>query len=270
MNRPNVPPIQRVKKEVVKENKPNKPKFDLSELNAIYEFETRLPGCGELVRFRPFTTGQIKKILAFEGETDPVVISEVLNTLIDEVIIGNVPSIHDIFIKDREYLLMEIRNKTKGHFWENQWECEKCKSQNILKVDLSKLPVTRIDKDTIDYECKILPSLTVTMRFLTVMDEMEIINTIDRTLSDSKKSAELVISMIAGSIDTILLNGNYIKDMSLNDKKYFLEESPTTVYHRLREWLEENKYGTDFNVKAKCHSCDHTLEFNATPENFFF
>ena len=267
MNKPIVkkPVVQMVKKEVE-----NKPKIDLSQLNAIYEFETQLPGCGAWVRFRPFTTGQIKKILAFEGETDPIVISEIINQLLNEVIVGDDPQVHDIFIRDREYLLMEIRNKTKGSRWETQWKCEKCGSQNILNINLSKLPVTRIEKELIDYECKILPNLTVNMKFLTIMDEMEIISTIDKSLSDNKKSAELVISMIAGSIDSVVLNGNLIDEMTLSDKKYFLEESPTNIYHALKEWLETNDYGMDFNIKAKCHSCDHELSFNAAPENFFF
>ena len=264
MNKPaSVAPIQMVKKE-------EKPKIDFSKLNSIYEFETQLPGCGAWVRFRPFTTGQIKKILAFEGETDPLIISEVINALIDEVIIGDEPKVHDIFMKDREYLLMEIRNKTKGPRWETEWKCEKCNSQNFLNVDLSKLPVTRIEKELVNYDCEIMPNLAVKMRYITVMDEMEIINRIDKNLSDKQKQAELVISMVAGSIENVTLNGNTIDEMSFEDKKYFLEESPTTVYHKLTEWLSANEYGTDFTVKAKCHSCGNELEFNATPENFFF
>ena len=269
MNRPPVPPIQMVKKEqpVITVEQP---KFDISTLKNIYEFETQLPGSGEWIRFRPFTTGQIKKILAFEGETNPLIISEVIKTLLDEVIINEDINIHDFFIRDREYLLMEIRNKTKGNKWETQWECEKCKSQNLLNVDLSKLPTKRIVPETVDYELEILPTLTVYMIHLRVRDEMEIISKIDKSLSDAQKQAELVISMVAGSIDSIVVNKEHIKEMTLEDKKYFIEELPTTVYNAIKEWLEKNEYGTNFNVKVKCHSCGHELTVNTTPENFFF
>lgn len=258
-----VPPIQMVKKQ-------EKPKFDITKLQSIYEFETQLPGTGNWVRFKPFTTGQIKKILAFEGETDPIIVSEVINALIDEVILEEDVSVHDFFIKDREYLLMEIRNKTKGHTWETEWKCDKCKSQNLLNVDLGKLPIKRIEKELIDYELKIMDNLTVNMKYLTVMDEMEIANTIDKSLSDNQKQAELVISMIAGSIDSIVVNGELIDDMTFNDKKYFIEELPTTVYHAITGWLEKNDYGTDFQVKVSCRHCDNEMEVNVTPQNFFF
>ena len=267
MVKTSVPPIQRVKKE---EQQQPKRRFDMSKLNQIYEFSTQLPGKGDWVRFRPFTTGQIKKILAFEGETDPLVISEIINALIDEVLLDDDQQVHDFFIKDREYLLMEIRNKTKGPRWETEWKCEKCKSQNLLNVNLEELPVKRIEKELVDYELEITPQLTVNMKYLTVMDEMEIINNIDKSLTDNQKSAELVISMVAGSINNIVVNGEVIDDMSFEDKKYFVEESPTTIYHTITGWLENNEYGTDFNIKIKCHSCDHGIEFNATPENFFF
>lgn len=259
-----VPPIQ-----MVKEEEPKR-KFDIKKLNQIYEFESQLPGSGDWVRYRPFTTGQIKRILAFEGETNPLVISEVINTLLDEVIIGDELKVHDFFLKDREFLLMEIRNKTKGSRWETEWKCEKCKSQNLLNVDLSKLSVTRLEKELVDYDLKIMPTLTVKMKFITVMDEMEIVNKIDKSLNDSQKSAELVISMVAASIDSITVNGETISDMSFEDKKYFLEESPTTIYHELTRWLQKNEYGVDFNISINCHSCDNKVEFNATPESFFF
>jgi hypothetical protein len=165
---------------------------------------------------------------------------------------------------------MEIRNKTKGPRWETEWKCEKCNSQNLLNVDLSTLPVTRLERELIDYELKIMPTLTVNMKFITVSDEMEIVHSIDKSLNDSQKSAELVVSMVASSIDSIVVNGELIDNMSFQDKKYFLEELPTTIYHEMSKWLQQNEYGTNFNIKIKCHSCGNEVEFNATPESFFF
>lgn len=259
-----VPPIQMVKKE------DKGKKFDLKSIKSIYEFEAHLPGSGDYVRFKPFTTGQIKKILAFEGEENPVVISEMINTLLDEVILSEDIHVHDLFSRDREYLLLEIRNKTKGPKWRTEYKCQECKSQNILSVNLEELPTTRLVQDLVDFELKIMPTLTINMRFITVMDELEVLQKLDDGLTDTQKAAELAISMVASSIDSIIVNGKLIDGMTFEDKKYFLEELPTTIYHSLTEWLETNTYGTDFKIKNPCHSCGNILELDATPENFFF
>lgn len=259
-----VPPIQMVKKE------DKGKKFDLKSIKSIYEFEAHLPGSGDYVRFKPFTTGQIKKILAFEGEEDPIVISEVINTLLDEVILSEDIHVHDLLTRDREYLLLEIRNKTKGPKWQTEYKCQECKSQNILSVNLEELPTTRLVQDLVDFELKIMPTLTINMRFLTVADELEVLTRLDKSLSDTQKSAELVISMVASSIDSIVVNGKLIADMSFEDKKFFLEELPTSIYHSMTQWLDANSYGTDFKIENPCHSCGNVLELDATPENFFF
>ncbi len=254
-----VPPIQRVKE---------KKKFDVSQFQEIYEFDTILPGCGEPVRFRPLTTGQIKKVLAFENEENPMVISELMNTLIKEVVINDI-DVHEIFLKDRAFLLWEMRNKSKGTRWETQYTCEKCKSQNLLVTDLSKFTIKNLDLHNVEYIIDIFPGLQLEMKFLKVIDELESLNFINAKMSDSQKQAELTVVLHAAGINKIIKGDEIFEDLSLSDRKYFIEEMPTVVYESISNWYKENDYGVDFTIEHKCTSCGNVMKFEGSPDSFF-
>lgn len=261
--------IKKIKKQ--EEEQTVSSKFDISKFQEIYEFDTKLPGCGLSVRFKPLKTGQIKKLLAFENEKDPMIISELLNRTLKDIIINNDKiDIHEIFLKDRAFLLWEMRNKTKGGRWETQYKCEKCGSQNLLVVNLEEFPVKELDLSNVDYIIEVLPGVKIEMRFLKVIDELESLHFIDEKMTDTQKQAELFIVLQSAGINKIIKDNEVFDNLNLVDKKYFVEEMPTVVYEKISKWYVDNDYGVDTKVKHKCMSCNNELEFEVTPDNFFF
>jgi hypothetical protein len=64
----------------------NKPNF-LDYVN-VYEFECELPGSKQKVKFKPVTTGQIKKLLTYEKETNYVIQEQALDDLISSSVLS--------------------------------------------------------------------------------------------------------------------------------------------------------------------------------------
>ena len=66
--------------------------FDFRKYLNVYEFETTLPGTGDTVKFKPMTTGQLKKMLVYENSTNPMTVEKALDELISSSIIGSTSS----------------------------------------------------------------------------------------------------------------------------------------------------------------------------------
>ncbi|HRR48413.1 MAG TPA: hypothetical protein P5293_00335 [Bacteroidales bacterium] len=107
----------------------------------MYEFETVLPGSGKTVKFKPISTGQIKKLLMYENAEDQAVIETALDDVLAGCVLGEDFKIDDLYLQDRFYLLLEIRKATKGNTYQFQTVCPSCGSQSLQTVNLSEMPV---------------------------------------------------------------------------------------------------------------------------------
>jgi len=141
----------------------NKPKF-LEYLN-IYEFETTLPGSGETIRFQPLTTGQLKKLLVYENETDIMIQEDALDNLICSCVTSENFDIDNLYLQDRFFLLMEIRKKTKGEKYDFTYKCPKCESQILNSLNLDDLKVTKIPED-IDNSLALTDHIGISLRHI--------------------------------------------------------------------------------------------------------
>jgi hypothetical protein len=114
-----------------------------------YEWETVLPGSGAKIKYKPITTGQIKRLLLYEDMDDAVAIENAMDNLVTECVITEGFNIKDLFLQDRFFLTVEIRNVTKGNKYTFPSTCMECGSQTFQTVDLAKLPVKKLKKDDI-------------------------------------------------------------------------------------------------------------------------
>jgi len=111
-----------------------------------YVFETELPGSGDTISFRPVTTGQIKKLLLYETSNDSMSIESALDDLIMECVINpDGFEVKKLYIQDRFFLLVEIRKATRGATYGFQSVCTSCSSQSQQTLNLSNLPVTKLN-----------------------------------------------------------------------------------------------------------------------------
>lgn len=223
----------------------------------VYEFEYTLPGSQEVIKFKPLITSQMKQLLQYEDETDPVKVSEALDKLIESSVITEGFNIDDLYLRDRFALLIEIRKKTKGENYEFQFVCpnEDCKSQIYNCIDLDKLETKTKEVDT--GTIKITDDLEIEIGHLTRRDEKEAIANIENieSLSDSEKEYEHWVNVIASSIKSVTDPEGKDDDITFEDKKFVIENTPQSVLEDIGNWFLDNWFGVNFTYEIYCKNC---------------
>ena len=248
---------------------------DFLEYLNIYEFETILPGSKKKVRFKPLTTNQLKKLLIYENEEDPEKLEEAFDVLIASSVLDENFNIDEIYLQDRIFFLFEIRKKTKGQKYKFTYKCPKCDSQSLRTIDLDKLKVDEYPKE-LDDIVKLDDNLKVRLRFLTRGEQKTVYKHLKEKYPQLETETEIVtqstIVSDANSIISIITPKGEDTDVTLDQKVYFIENIPTPLYEKIKNWFEDNSFGINFSIKIKCSNseCKTTREIVVPFDNFFF
>jgi len=236
----------------------------------VYEFETTLPGCGEVVSFKPLSTGQIKKLLTYENEDDPRIVEVVLDKMISGSVITPDFNIDNLSLQDRFFILVEIRKKSKGNKYQFKWKCGACETQNFANIDLNKLKVIPFP-DNIDYMVKLDDKLSLKMNYVKRGNLKEVYALYDEEAktTDAEKMAEMAMMSHAASIEAII-SPEGEESPSWEDKLFFVNEAPQLFYESIVDWTRKYNYGVDFRYKLKCKGCKNKVDQEVPLEDFFF
>ena len=236
----------------------------------IYEFETVLPGSGKVVKFKPLTTGQLKKLLVYEKETNIIKQEEAIDELIKSCVISDDFDIDDLYLQDRFFLLIEIRKKTKGETYEFTFKCPECESQIINNLNLDDMPVKRLPEE-FDNSITLTDDIGVTLRHLKRSDFKEI----SQFLDTSKKRTETQINsgiqtgLFAAGIESVATPDGIEEDLNIQSRIYLVENIPTYGYEKIKDWYEDNDFGVEMSVSVSCHNCGYTEETDIPMGDFF-
>lgn len=247
----------------------DKPKF--YDFINVYEFETELPGSGEKIKFKPVSTGQIKKLLTYENETNYVLQEKALDELISSSVLVDGFDIGDMLLHDRFFMLIELRKKTKGETLEYQVNCPKCNSQSLNRVNLDSLPVTKLDPNlstVVDLSQKI----RVHLRYLTRRDQMEEIkpNAFNKNMTDTQIAYNFNVLFTANAISKIETPKGVDDNIEFKDRVYFVENIPTGELEKIKDKIDEMSFGVDLSIKTKCIHCQYEHEYQVPIQNNFF
>lgn len=247
----------------------NKPKF-YDHIN-IYDFSCELPGSKETVEFRPVTTGDIKKLLTYEKETNYVIQEQALDDLITSSVLTEGFNVDELYIYDRLFLLMEIRKKTKGEVLEFQVTCPKCNSQSLNRVNLDELENIPLENDE-DKIIELNPKVKVHLRHMKRKDQKRDIkaNFFTRNMSDSQQGYMFQVAFNACAIDKIETPSGVDENIPMKDKMFFIEQMPIGYMEVLKDGIESMAFGWKLQNKTKCIHCG--TEFNEDipiQQNFF-
>ena len=243
---------------------------DFKKYLNVYEFEVVLPGCGQTVKFKPITTGQLKILLVYENETNEMIIEEALDSLISSSVISDGFDIKTLYLQDRFFLLIEIRKKTKGELYKFSNRCDKCGSETLQNINLNDLKVTHLNKD-IDNNIKLTDNLSVKLNHINRGGQIEAYKYFDgANMTPLQQITEMSLLTHAAGIKSIRTPESEDLDLSINDKKYLLENIPTGLYEMIKDWYVNNNFGIDFTFNISCHTCDNNEEVSIPLNNFFF
>ena len=240
----------------------------LDHLN-VYEFECELPGSGQIVKFKPLTTGQLKSMLAYENKTSFTQQEEAIDKLILSTITSEDFNIDDLYLEDRAFLLIEIRKKTRGEVIEFTNTCSECGSQTLNRVDMNDMPV-RKKPDEIDDVVYLNDDISVKLKHITRGEQKHLRPNIGKNKTETQEVAEIQIHTLACGIVSVTTSDGEETDLTLRDRVFLLENIPTSQFEIIKNWFDDNSFGIQFVYTVNCNSCSRSQEVDVPLDNFFF
>jgi len=259
---------------------------DFKKYLNVYEFDATTPGTGEVIRFKPLTTGQMKQVLVYENEEDPMVIEHALDELIGSSVLNEGFNIREMYLQDRFFLLVEIRKKTKGNQYQFEFVCPQCSSQSLQSVDLEKLQL-KFPPSDINNIVELDENISLELDFVTREDQLFAYNYVRNKFGDTLTPLQLATetSLVANAlvVRNVITPEGADSEVTLEDKQFLLESIPRGQYDLVTGWFEKYDFGLDFVFKVSCRHmkapkfgtshgqlCGFTQEMDIPMNQFFF
>lgn len=225
--------------------------IDVRKVLDSYEFTTDLPGNGKTIKFKPLTTGTIKKSLVYEDEENIETLENFLDSLVSNCVLNDDFNIDNLLLQDRFHLLVEIRKRSKGNVFKFPYTCSVCNLESIQTVDLSKLEVTK-KPENIDDVVQVSDKLFLYLKHITRGEQKEAFKNIDSDLPLTKRMVEVATYSYALSIYKMKSGEEEDENVSIDDKIYVLDSLEDEKYNKVMDWFKDNDFGVDFSYKVKC------------------
>jgi hypothetical protein len=226
--------------------------IDLVKYLACYEFEETLPGSGKKIKIRPYSAADLKKLLLSTDE------ETALDDLIQACVLSENFNVDELYLQDRQFLLITLRKLTKGTTYNYTFTCPTCNSQRIIIVDLKKIKVKELSKknsntvkldDNISLELK--PITRGSIKEATkIIDEKEKQNQAD--LGESRPLEQVMLIYALNIVKFITPEGEY--SPSKEEAIDFInnEKLPRWMFEKITDWFKNLDYGMDLTIKVSC------------------
>jgi len=245
--------------------------IDISKYVNSYEFDFTLPGNNEVIRFKPITTGQLKKLLPYENEKNPGVIELLLDDLISKCVVSEGFDIRNLYLEDRFALLIEIRKKSKGEEYAFIYSCPSCNTQTHVTINLNELKCKKRNPNTEPFILNDKISFKIDhLKRGEQIQAYEIINK-RKIENDNLRMAEIATVSYAMCMKTFTTpEGD--TEVPIEDKINILDGVMNgKQYDDFVKWFAVNEFGIDFTFKFECNNekCGNKETLSIPLSNFF-
>lgn len=245
---------------------------DIKKFVKSYEFETTLPGSGKVVKIKPVTTHELKSLLLYENEKDPIIIEQALDDLIQSCVLTEEFNIKDLYLQDRFFLLIELRKVSKGNKYSFVYTCTSCEQQVYTNLDLNKLKTKNYDLSKVDNKVKLDDQITVEVDHVTRGEQLRANDLVASVENESEKYLDIGLYSYAMAVKKIITTEGEFdsEDIELNDVVYVLTQIPMAL-DKVKDWFTNNQFGTDFRFTLNCTNpeCKHKEKMDIPLDNFF-
>lgn len=234
----------------------------------VYEFEEKLPGSKRLIKFKPVTAAQIKRLLQHENENDQLKIEQIIDKVICNSVVSEDFNIDDLYLQDRIYLFFCIRIRSKGNTLELNSNCENCKSQYISTINFTNIDCIELNDD-IDYKIMLDKKSYIEMRYLKRKDLTEMLKYEKKMKynNELEKKVNMAFLAYASSIKSISFEGKTDENLTLDDKVYFLDNVSENILTRIADWTSKNDFGISLEFDNICPHCGHNKKIKVSTED---
>jgi len=263
----------------------------LATKKEIPDISYTLPGSGEEIFMRPFTTKEQKAILKALEKEDHLLLSEAFDQLLKNCVTNKDFNPDQLLSKDRECLLIKLRQESVKEEFIHNWKCGKCETSNTHKINLSDIPFENvINKDSLKNK-----EITLRDRPITLIlgmanrgDEKKIFEHAKKNSATKDVSqAELINAAFAAIIKGIKIkktrnvkdaqgNDNHIEEevilsLPFADRIKILEDINIDDKNEIKKYLESvDKYGFALTLGTlKCKKCEAESEETMEWLSFF-
>jgi phage FluMu protein Com len=217
---------------------------------AIPKYDMIVPSTGKSITYRPYVVKEEKLLLIAMESEDEKEIEKAITGVIETCLDGNI-KVKDLTSFDIEFIFLTLRAQSVGQGIKVNIKCDKCETENEIKIDLNKLEIKNNDFDEKDLQVKITDDITVDLRWPTMSDRSV----------ETTTGTETIIHMAAKSIGTLYSGEEIIamKDTPFNEVVEFVESFSSEQFNKIISVLLETPY-VSYDIKFTCKKCKEKNE----------
>lgn len=224
------------------------------------KYELTIPSSGKKVQYRPYLVKEEKLLMIAMESGDEGQMITAIKDIIQECTFGEV-DVTKLPMFDIEYIFVKIRSKSVGESTTVKISCSSCNQMSEVTIDMDKeMKVT----ESPDMLIKLTPELSIKMRYPSMNDYLDIINSKD-------KDIDKIFNMIAMSIDTIFAGDDVydVKNESKKEVQAFIESLNASQFQLVRDFFEAMPQAS-IHVNFDCEHCGHHHDMDLKGLKSFF
>lgn len=205
-----------------------------------------IPSSGKKLKFRPFLVKEEKALLLAEQSEDINNMIETLKHVIASCRLNSV-NIDSLAIFDLEYILTKLRAKSVGEIADITIPCEHCKTKNPMKVDVSKVEVSKHPEH--EKKIHLFDKVGVVMKY----PGIDMLNELSK-LED--KNPEVIYDAAVECIDYIYDEEKIFHTKDLEKEKIieFIDGLNSEQFSKIENFFDTMPK-LEMTVEFKCISC---------------
>lgn len=240
----------------------NKSKKDIPDIRYV------LPGSGETIFMKPFTTSDQKSILKALEKEDNILVQEAFDQVLRNCVLSENFDPTKLYTKDRECLLIELSKNSVKDDIEHTWKCGSCGKKNKLKLSIDSLNFSDIVEGSIVEKEITFDDFDFTVKLKnTTRDDEKKITMLGKKAGDKNgiSQSEVITAIFASVIkEAKVLNGDGIEvfePIKFEDRVKIFEQLTISDKKKIESFFKEVKnYGYDLTVKDT--TCNHCPEIS--------
>ena len=245
----------------------------------ISEIRFVLPGSGQEIFLRPFTTKEQKAIVKAIEKEDQDLVNVAFDDLINACVTRPTNfNVDNILSKERDAILVKLRAESVNDEVKFQWKCAECSTENVINYDLNYLELKNIEDQATTTTVIELSDRDVKLELgmSTRGEEKPMMKYVKRNsqgLKGGLSRIELLNGAFASSIKSIIVTETVMDQegkevekenkmkLSFEDKVTIVEEMSLNDKNKIQEFLNGlEDYGFDLKKEATCKKCGHVQQ----------